>query len=101
MSVEELFHDTFEAGHAGPLQLGVADDYPQGVWRGLGFHLERAALGEEDVGEHGLGGYGEVAQSAAAQAGHGAQPGDEVAGLASAGKLRWELFFVRRSIHEV
>jgi hypothetical protein len=24
-----------------------------------------------------------------------------VAGLASASKLRWELFFVRRSIHEV
>jgi hypothetical protein len=103
MLVEELLHDVFEIDHATPPQLGVANAYPQGVSEGLGLYFEDAAFfdGEEDVGEHSFGGDSEVAQSAATQPAHGAQPGDEVAGFAGTGKLRRELFFARRSIHAV
>lgn len=61
MSVEELLHYAFETGHPRPRQLGVTDDYSQGVLGGLGFYLQRAAFREQDVCERGLGGDGEVA----------------------------------------
>ena len=61
--VEELSHNAFEVGHAAFPHFGVADAYLQGVLGGLGLYLEGAAFfnGEEDVGEDGFGGDGEVA----------------------------------------
>ncbi len=90
MTVEVLLHDAFEVAHTASSQLGVPEGYSHGVSGDLGFHLQRAAFldGEEDVGEDGLGGDGEIAQGAAAQPGYSARPGDKVAGLAYPRKIR-------------
>ena len=98
--VEVLLHDAFQVGHATRLQCGVADRYSHAVSAEFGLHLERAALGgEQDVGEEGLGGDGQIAQGAAAQPGDGTRPGYKLAGLAGPGKLRRELSLVRCRTH--
>ena len=102
VSVEKLFHNTFEASHTASLQLGVPDGDPDGVAGSFGLYLENATLaGEEDVGEDGLGGDGKVAQGTTTQPGNGSRPRDEVTGFASAGKFHRELSFVRRFAHAV
>ncbi len=102
VSVEKLFHNTFEASHTASLQLGVADGDPDGVAGSFGLYLENATLaGEEDVGEDGLGSDGEVTQGTTTQPGDGGCPGDEVTDFARAREFRWELSFVRRLAHAV
>jgi hypothetical protein len=83
------------------VHLGVTYRYPHGVPRGLGLYLKCATFfdGEEDVGEQGLGGDGQVAQRAAAQPGYGTRPGYKLASFAGAGKLRRELSLVRGRAH--
>lgn len=55
--------------------------------------------GEEDVGEGGFGGDGQVVEPSAAQSGYGGPPGDEVAGFSGSGQVRRDHLSVRLGLH--
>src|SRR5215211_6555461 len=86
-----------EVAHPAALELGVCDPHLESIVREAGLYLEYDPLrGEEDVGEDGLGGDGEVVEPPPAQPGHGTPPGDEVASLSGAGEIRRNFLLVGR-----
>lgn len=89
VAIEETFEYVVEVGHSALVEFGMRDADAEGFFRMFGFYLQRAAFGgEEDVGEGGFGGDGQVVQPAPPEAGYCGPPRDKMPGLSGAGQIR-------------